>query len=598
MNSNASNGSWRDASPVDTMVAGLLAVTATVAGFGWLVAQAAAIGTGHHLSLGLTGAGRGVFEWRHHVADPREGFPATARRQLPGPVEMYLSVAVVGAVLAAVGFVIMRAVLRRRPGTRHGYATATDVRRALSANAARNRGPRTSNVRRGGGATVALGTDVRSGQRLYGAAEDSYLYLGAPRSGKGVHLIIPQIIDAPGAALVTETRGDALRHTLDVRAKHGPVAVFDPQHLAGDDVPRLRWAPQHGCTDPLTAITRARALSAGAEKDPVASKNDAYWQGMTEAVLRCYLHAAALDGRTMRDVLTWTARPADPTPVRILRTHPDAAPGWVDELVARTVADPEQRDSVWGGVSRAVDALADPRVLDACSPPPEQEVDLREFIQARGTLYLLGTSGAQLTVAPLITALVEALVDTARVIAAESADGRLTPPLTLLLDEAANIAPIPSLPNLLSDGGGSGITTICVLQSLAQSRDRWGQAGSDAMWDAATTKVVFGGLGHADDLQRISQLAGDIDEPVHTRTSGVGGGSISIAPRRLPALPIATLRTLPEGRAIVLARRTPPVEARLQPWYDGPHKVAIQDSLSAAAQRHRTGRQPKPAQAP
>ena len=61
-----------------------------------------------------------------------------------------------------------------------------------------------------------------------------------------------------GAVLLTATRPDSLRHTLALRSEHGPVAVFDPQGLAGE-VPRLRWAPQHGCADPLVAITRARA---------------------------------------------------------------------------------------------------------------------------------------------------------------------------------------------------------------------------------------------------------------------------------------------------------------------------------------------------
>jgi type IV secretory pathway TraG/TraD family ATPase VirD4 len=395
-----------------------------------------------------------------------------------------------------------------------------------------------------------------------------------------MHLVIPQTLAAPGAALVTETRADVLSHTYAVRAKHGPVAVFDPQHLAAGRVPRLRWAPQHGCANPLTAIVRARALAAGAKLSPTSVTDSDYWQGMTEAVLRCYLHAAALDGRTMRDVVTWSTRPADPTPIRILRTHPDAAPGWVEELAAQTVAEPRQRDSVWNAVRRAFDSLADPRVLDACSPPPEQALDLAEFIRARGTLYLLGSTGTQLTVAPLITALVEALVDTARTLGAATPGGRLDPPLTVLLDEAANIAPIPSLPNLLADGGGSGITTICVLQSLAQARARWQQAGADAMWDAATTKVIFGGLAHAEDLHRISQLAGEIDDPVTTRSHGAGGASTSTAPRRLPALPIEVLRTLPEGSVIVIARRTPPVHATLSPWWDGPHSRQIMAALS------------------
>jgi type IV secretory pathway TraG/TraD family ATPase VirD4 len=564
--------------PVELLVVCGLAVAASFAAVGWLVAQTAAVLTGRHLTLSLAESISGLVAWRHHLGDPRLAYPPASRAGLPGPTAMYLAVGVVSAALAVGAVLAVRIASRVRDGRRRGYATSVEVRRALSRTAASRRGlPGQSRRRR---TVIELGVDLRSRQQLCGAAEDSYLYLGPPRSGKGVHLIIPQTIDAPGAALVTATRPDTLRHTLPLRAAHGPVVVFDPQHLAGDKVPRLRWAPHHGCTEPLTAIGRARALAAGAQLSPATVTDAAFWQGMTEAVLRCYLHAAALDGRSMRDVLTWTARPADPTPVRILRTHPDAAPGWVEELVAQAAADPRQRDSVWAGVRRAVDSLADPRVLDACSPPDEDALDLTSFIRDRGTLYLLGTTGAQLTVAPLITALVEALLEVARTTASSSADGFLDPPLTVLLDEAANIAPIPSLPNLLADGGGSGITTICVLQSLAQARARWGQAGADAMWDAATTKVILGGLAHAEDLHRISQLAGDIDDPVRTRTHGAGGASTSIAPRRLPALPVEAVRTLPPGHALVLARRTAPVEARLTAWWDGPHAAAIRAGLT------------------
>jgi type IV secretory pathway TraG/TraD family ATPase VirD4 len=448
------------------------------------------------------------------------------------------------------------------------------VRGELSAAAARARArharpdlaqPRRADPRQVG---LSLGRDAHSRMPLWGSVEDSYLYLGPPRSGKGVNLIIGQTLDAPGPVIVTATRPDTLRHTLPARDRlDGQVAVFDPQGIAGNKVPALRWAPQRGAEDALIAIGRARALAAGARLTAGTVTDGEFWAQMTEAVLRCYLHAAAIGGKSMRDVLAWATRPADPTPVRILRATPGAAGGWADELAAQAAADPRQRDSVWAGVRRAVDSLADPRVLTACSPAADEAFDAERFLSSRSTLYLLGSTGAQLSVAPLITALVEDLLDAARRKATENAGGRLDPPLFVLLDEAANIAPIPSLPNLLADGGGSGITTVAVLQSLAQARGRWGQAGADAMWDAAVTKVILGGLAHADDLARISRLAGDIDSPAHTRSSGPGGPGWSVAPRRLPALPIETLRTLPAGRAIVLARRAAPVEAVLQPWW-------------------------------
>jgi type IV secretory pathway TraG/TraD family ATPase VirD4 len=213
-------------------------------------------------------------------------------------------------------------------------------------------------------------------------------------------------------------------------------------------------------------------------------------------------------------------------------------------------------------------------VLATCSPKESEAFNPTNFLQEHGSLYLLGATGTQLSVSPLITALLEDLLDTARTIAASQAGGRLDPPLLLLLDEAANIAPIPSLPNLLSDGGGTGITTVTVLQSLAQARARWGEAGADAMWDASTTKVILGGLAHADDLLRISRLAGDVDVPQITRSTGTSGGGSSISSQRLPALPLERIRCLPAGQALVIARRCPPLQAQLTPWWQHPTQSA------------------------
>ncbi len=69
----------------------------------------------------------------------------------------------------------------------------------------------------------------------------------------------------------------------------------------------------------------------------------------------------------------------------------------------------------------------------------------------------------------------------------------------------------------MAEGGGSGITTLAVLQSLAQARHRWGEHAADAIWDAATVKLVLGGLAKMRDLDDVSRLLGDIDEPAETQ---------------------------------------------------------------------------------
>ncbi|MGH9067147.1 MAG: type IV secretory system conjugative DNA transfer family protein [Acidimicrobiales bacterium] len=433
--------------------------------------------------------------------------------------------------------------------------------------------------------SIALGRDVASGLELYASHEDSYLVLGPPRSGKGVSFIIPGVVDTPGAAVVTATRPDTLAATGNLRARGDrPVAVFDPQGISGWPK-RLAWSPVHGCEDPEVAILRGAGLAAGSGFGGATADAD-YWTRCSAIVLQCYLHAAALGGLTMREVVSWAARPGDPTPVAILRQAEGAAEGWAERLGAEAGSDPRRRDSVWSGVGRSLDCLAHPRVLAACSPAPDQAFDAASFLADKGTIYLVGSPGAQLSVAPLITALVEDLAETARRLAAASPGTRLDPPLTLWLDEAANIAPLPSLPQLLADGGGTGITTVMVLQSLAQARHRWGEAQADAVWDAATLKIVLGGLAHAEDLSRICRLAGEVDEETLSTSRGPGGETTSRSIRRIPALPLDKLRNLPPGHAIVLHRRTPPVEAILEPWWRRPNAEAIRASMAGSTPGH------------
>jgi hypothetical protein len=56
-------------------------------------------------------------------------------------------------------------------------------------------------------------------------------------------MVVNAILDAPGAVLTTSTRPDALTVTLKARERVGPVAVFDPQHLAKGLPAGLRCLP-------------------------------------------------------------------------------------------------------------------------------------------------------------------------------------------------------------------------------------------------------------------------------------------------------------------------------------------------------------------
>ncbi len=407
------------------------------------------------------------------------------------------------------------------------------------------------------------------GAELWFAIEDSAMLLGPPRSGKGVHCVIPWILDAPGAVVTTSTRPDNLAVTMAARAKRGgPVAIFDPQRLAG--LPNgLRWSPVRGCERPQTAMARARVVGAGAGWSGGGASDGAFWAGQAETVLRCLLHAAALDGRGAADLYRWSLSPAAAAEAVSVLDHADgAAAGWATALGALVDNHPRIRDSIWLGVRQSLAGLADPDVLAAVSPALGETFDPEAFLRDAGTLYLLGSSVGAASCASLIASFVEDITETARAMAARVPQGRLDPPLLLALDEIANLTPLPSLPNLMAEGGGRGITTLVVLQSLAQAREKWGEHAADAIWDASTVKLILGGLGKVRDLDDLSRLIGERDEITTSVSRGGGSGSsTSTSLRRVPVMPPELLRTVPDGLGMLLLRRTKPAVVDLTHWH-------------------------------
>lgn len=417
-------------------------------------------------------------------------------------------------------------------------------------------------------ADVALLLGRIDSSRLWMTVEDCALVIGPPRSGKGLHLAVNLILDAPGAVITTSTRPDNLDITLTPRQARGPVAVFDPQQLAPWAPGGLRWSPIRGCQDPQVAMVRAKGLAAGSGLGGSNVTEGAFWLGLTESVLRGLLHAAALDGRGADDLYRWSLDPAAAREAgRILDAHPASARGWGSALNAIIDSDPRSRDSVWHGVRQACSGLADPRVLESVTPRAGEEFDPAAFLGAHGTLYLLSTATGATGVANLIAALIEDLLEVARHLAADAPGQRLDPPVTLVLDEIGNLSPLPSLPALMSEGGGSGLVTIAVVQSLAQGRDKWGEATWGTVWGSAIVKIILGGNDDARDLRDLSDVIGQRDDETTSRSRNHDGTlSTSTSVRQVPIMPPSALRTLPFGTAVVLMRAAPPIVMHLRSW--------------------------------
>ncbi|POX52775.1 type VI secretion protein [Streptomyces sp. Ru71] len=279
--------------------------------------------------------------------------------------------------------------------------------------------------------------------------------------------------DAEGPALVVTSDPRLWQDTKDARAKLGPTHLYDPAHLC-DTPARLHWSPTTGCEDKQTAKDRAAALLAPVRP---TSRLDQAVGDTAETILRSYLHAAAIDGRTLRHVHRWSQGTQIQDAVRVLRTNPKAAAGSAGELEAALTAHPDRRDMAQELLTRALSALSTVNIREACTPNRTDALALDSFVHEGGTLYVVGESiedprtdpGAM----PLLTALVSSVVERGRRMAERSSSGRLDPPFTLVLDDIAAVAPLPQLPDLLSGGADRGLPTLALLRSREQARSRW-----------------------------------------------------------------------------------------------------------------------------
>ncbi|MEU7391761.1 type VI secretion protein [Streptomyces tanashiensis] len=289
---------------------------------------------------------------------------------------------------------------------------------------------------------------------------------------------VEAILDAEGPVLVVTSDPAVWSSTKDARGKLGPVLVHDTGHLC-DTPARLHWSPSEQCEDPAVAQERAVALLAPVRPH---SRLDAATADTAETLLRCWLHAAAVDGRPFRQVHRWAQGAGAHEPVRILRSHPKAASGLAGLLESALTAHPESRRMAQELTARALGALSSIHIREACVPNRTDSLALASFVAEGGTLYVVGEAiedprthpGAM----PLLTALAASVVEHGRRMAARSSDGRLDPPLTLVLDDVAAVAPFPRLPELLATGHAQGLPALALMRSEEQARTRW----PDAVW--------------------------------------------------------------------------------------------------------------------
>lgn len=443
---------------------------------------------------------------------------------------------------------------------------------------------------------VPIGVTVAGRQWLYGSPEDMHVDIWGPRTGKSTSRAIPAILSAPGAVLTTSNKRDVLDATRDVRSANGSkVWAFDPQGIAREE-PRWWWNPLSYVTDDVRAAKMAAHFSSSTMSGG-GSENSSYFNRAGENLLAGFLLAAALGQKPITQVFTWTTKPGDQEPVRILEDH--GYDGMADAVAGEVNGEPKRRDSVYGTAAQMVDCLKISGIARWVTPlggnaqaDRRPQFDPDAFVRSQDTLYSLSKEG-QGSAGPLVTALTAITVEAAEELATTQPGGRLAVPLLGVLDEAANVCRWRNLPDLYSHYGSRGIVLMTILQSWSQGVEVWGREGMRKLWSASNVKVYGGGVAETEFLGELSQLIGDFTLRTSSVSVGKGQRSTSLAQRREHTFEVSELTALPRGRAVVFASGAPATLVATVPWMEGKQAEAVRASIAA---HDPSGQTPAPAE--
>jgi len=290
-----------------------------------------------------------------------------------------------------------------------------------------------------------------------------------------------------------------------------------------------------------------------------------FWYANAEKLLAPLLFAAASAGASMADVVRWLDE--EETTEVILALELAGVPEAVRAARVSLGREERQRASVYATAETVVAAFSDPAVAASAE---RSEIDPARLVSGgAGTLFCCAPAREQERLAPVFTAIVREVLDAAFERAA--ATGRpLDPPLLVVLDEAASVAPLADLDRVVATAAGHGVQLVTVWQDLAQVESRYGGRWATVV-NNHRAKLVCSGIADPVTLQHMSGLLGDEERAEQSWTVGDDGRHSRTEAVTVRALaPPGWLRQLPPGEAVLVYGSFPPARIVLRPFFEDP----------------------------
>ena len=419
----------------------------------------------------------------------------------------------------------------------------------------------------------------RQGQRYLRFGGSEHVLLEAPtRSGKGVGVVIPNLLEWPDSVVVLDVKQENWEKTAGYRKSMGhKVLLFDPLDVEGRTA-RFNPLAYINRADEVEVINELQKMAAMLFPPP--ANGESFW---ADSARTAFIGVAAYVAATPERPFTFgeiyrqitTGDPQKRFP-EIMRKRAEGSNPLSGPCISALTDWTASSDNTFTGIRQSVTAKLNlwlnPYVDAATS---ESDFDFRDFRNDRISLYL-GVSPDNIErVSDLYNLLFQQLIDlNVRELPSQR---RNNIQLLLLLDEFARLGRASVIASGFSYVAGYGIRLVPVIQSRSQLRDVYGRDVTDEIVANCGAEIIF--------TPKELQVAKEVSERLgyetvksrsysHKEMEGGFNRSVSISDQRRALMLPQELLLLPAHELIILRSGIPPVKGRRIRYYEDKRLVS------------------------
>lgn len=411
-----------------------------------------------------------------------------------------------------------------------------------------------------------------------------FVLLAAPaRSGKGVGIVVPNLLSYPDSVVVLDIKQENFNLTAGFRRARGhEVYLFNP---FAEDGRTHRYNPLSAISEGVFRV--GDILAIGYALYPVGGHDD-FWKDQARnlflgiVLLLCEWHDARRTGKTevpdypvtMGEVLRQSSGNGMPVKAylqqALLQNRRLLSGACVDALNRFLANDDKVLASILATFNAPLTIWANP-IVDAATSA--NDFDLRNVRKRRMSVYV-GITPDHLTEAALLVNLVFSQLVNLNTRQLPQNDPELKVQCLLLMDEFTSVGKIHIIARAVAYMAGYNMRLLSIVQSVSQLESVYGRADARTFVTNHAMQIIYAPR-EQKDANEYSEILGTFTDRSRSvsRSSAIfggrGGSSESFSEQRRPLLLPQELKELGRDKEIILLENTKPILAeRICYWRD------------------------------